>query len=289
MAGNTLNLRYDNSTDIIFKEWAKGLSDQLIAAGWTRTADTGQIDWTAITRPTVANTSQGYEIFQMNDVLQATAPIFLKVEYGSGGNILYPSIWLTAGVATSGAGALTGNITTRQQLQSGGNTTALQAHKFDGANNRFVCALAPEFNGAANMIAFGIERTHGDDGSDTDAGALFFGIGSGVKVQAPLPKAGTGASPATEGALGCMTPLSATSVRGTDIGLFPVFPFLGRMLNPYRNLMVYFNNEITANLTITATHYGLAHTFYTVGGSVGNFSRGTATDSANSRLAIRFD
>jgi hypothetical protein len=211
------------------------------------------------------------------------------VEYGSGAGALFPSVWITAGVATTGAGALTGNTTVRQQLQANGSVSTAQVMKFAGSNNRFLCLLAPEFNSAQNAIFFAIERTHNDDGSDNDTGAALVFFGSGVKNQQLLPKAGTGAAPTVELGWGCITPLSASSVRGTDFGLFPVFPFLGRMLNPMKSVLVYFNAEITAGVPISASHYGGAMTLYTVGGATGNFSRGAGTDSANSRFAVRFE
>jgi hypothetical protein len=289
MATATVNKIYDNSSDANFVSWAQAISTQLAAMGWVQTADTGQINWGTVTRPTATNTAQGYEVWRLDDTLQATKPFFAKIEYGSGSSANHPAVWITVGTGTNGAGTLTGTVTARQQLAAGGNIAAAQVCKFSGANNRFVCALAPEYNNAANMIAFGFERTHDSAGADTGTALIFFGIGGSTKVVMVCPEAGTGAAPATENGFGCLTPLSATSVRGTEFGVFPVFPFLGKMLNPLRNLVVYFNNEITANLNITATHYGTAHTFYTVGGSVGSYSRGSGSDSTASRPALRFE
>lgn len=289
MATATLSKIYDNSSDANFIAWAKSISDQLTAFGWTKVTDSGTVNWATVTRPTVANTAQGYEIWAPNDALQATDAYMVKVEYGAGASALFPSVWLTVGNGSNGAGTLTGNVTTRVQLQANGNIASVQNMKFSGANNRFVCALAPEYNTAQNMIAFGFERTHDGTGADVAGGLLMFGIGSGVKVQQVCPSTGTGAAPTQEAGLGCVTPLAAASVRGTQFGVYPVFPFLGAMLNPLRNALVYFNAEITANVPITATHYGAATTLYTVGGAIGSFSRGSGTDAVNSRLAIRFD
>jgi hypothetical protein len=289
MASTTLSKMYDNSTDANFKDWAQSISNQLAACGWTLVADSGKINWGTAVRPTVANTSQGYEIWAPNDTLQATDPYMVKIEYGGGASPLYPSVWLTMGNGSNGAGTLNGSVTPRAQLQAGGNIASVQNHKFAGANNRFVCALAPEYNNAVNMISFGFERTHDNTGADTGAALLMFGIGSAVKTQTVCPGVGTGAAPAQELGLGALTPLSAASVRGTQFGIYPIFPFLGAMLNPLRNALVYFNNEITAHVNITGTHYGAATTLYTCGGSVGSFSKGSGTDATNSRLAIRFE
>ena len=288
MATATVSRIYDNATDNNFKGWAQEISVQLAAFGWVKTSDTGQIDWNTVSRPTAANNAVGYEIWRMDDALQSTAPVFLKIEYGSGASsATQPGIWLQLGTATNGAGTLGGTTTTRAQLSSNGNSNIAQVMKFSGAPNRFCCALAPEFNNAASMIAFGIERLHNDAGADVDTGVALFGIANtATKFQAVMPKAGLGAAPAQENVLGAITPQSASSVRGTRFGLYPVFPFLGEMLNPLRNAVVYFNNEITAGLNITATHYGAAQVFYPVGGASGNYSRGTGTDVTNSRIAL---
>lgn len=289
MGTSTVSKVCDNSTDANFISWAKAISDAFIAFGWTRTADTGQINWGTVTRPLSGNTAQGYEIFALNDTLQATAPFYLKIEYGSGSSTNNPGLWLTLGTGTNGAGALSGTTTARLQVGCPSSVNAVQTCKFAGDNNRFVCALWPEYNNASNLIAFGIERTHDGDGDDTDTAAVVFAVTTSIKNVMVCPTAGTGAAPATESALGVLTPTAASSVRGTAFGLFYIYPFLGPALNPLRNAAVYFNGEITANLEISADLYGIAHNLYTIGGSSGSYSRGSSSDNTNSRLAIRYE
>lgn len=86
-----------------------------IASLLTKTADTGQINW-----PTVTwvghndNTVVGYEIYRFNDSLQSSAPLFIKIEYGTGnaldnsnaGRLI--SLWITIGKGSDGTGNLTG-------------------------------------------------------------------------------------------------------------------------------------------------------------------------------------
>lgn len=93
-----------------------------VAAGLVRTADTGQLDETTILRPTAQNTNRGYMMFGFNDALQATKPVFIKVEVitpthtsafnngttnvtGNWGEV--PSYKFTVGQATDGAGNFT--------------------------------------------------------------------------------------------------------------------------------------------------------------------------------------
>jgi hypothetical protein len=106
------NTPWTNGNDAQFRAWVAELIAGLLAAGATQTADTGQINTATVTRP-AANTAAGYIILQFNDALQATAPGFLKLEFGCGSAVNVPGFWVTAGTGTNGAGTLTGIVTTR--------------------------------------------------------------------------------------------------------------------------------------------------------------------------------
>jgi hypothetical protein len=77
--------------------------------GWVDTAATGSIDLTTVAAPVAVNTSSGYKVYRMADTLQATAPIFVKFEFGSGAAATTPSMWVTVGTTHDGLGNL-GNI-----------------------------------------------------------------------------------------------------------------------------------------------------------------------------------
>jgi len=97
------------TTDAEFRTWVAAMIDQLNDIGLTQTADTGQINTTTVLKPAGVSASQGYAIFRFNDALQATAPIYLKIEFGSGaGAATNPQIWTTWSSATDGAGTLGG-------------------------------------------------------------------------------------------------------------------------------------------------------------------------------------
>ena len=92
----------------------------LAAIGLVQTTDTGQIDWTTVAAPTTSAQSMGYEIWRFNDALQATAPIFFKIEFGSAGPADHPSIWLTVGTGSNGAGTITNIGAARRHLKHDG-------------------------------------------------------------------------------------------------------------------------------------------------------------------------
>ena len=109
----------DHSTDAAFRAWGKQLSDA-IGACLTKTADTGQVDWTTVTKP--ASNVYVYEVYRFNDALQATAPVFLRVEYGTASS--NPIVRITVGSATDGAGNLRGMTTAVMPSISTGNLSA---------------------------------------------------------------------------------------------------------------------------------------------------------------------
>jgi len=100
--------------DATFRVWGKFLSDSMQSAGWTKTADTGQVDWSSVARPSTINTVAGYEI-RKSPTKTGFTDFYLKIEYGAGGNVAYTSIWFTIGTASNGSGTLTGTVSTRYQ------------------------------------------------------------------------------------------------------------------------------------------------------------------------------
>lgn len=95
-----------HNSDAAFRSWGQTIANAIVAAGLVKTTDTGQIDWGTVTKP-IANTAGGYEIYRFDDALQATRPIFIKFEFGTGGSVNNPQMWVTAGTATDGAGNIT--------------------------------------------------------------------------------------------------------------------------------------------------------------------------------------
>lgn len=180
----------DNSSDANFRSWGLDISDSLTTVGIIKTADSGQINWSTVTRPLAINTAMGYEIRKFNDSLQATYPVFIKIEFGSGGGTANPGLWLTIGTGTDGAGTITGTLLARQQISCGNSsTTAGYTWRCSGDTNRFVIWPFMDMGlqlsgGCAFMIA--IERTHDSTGADTNEGLMIFmydvgGSLSGVK------------------------------------------------------------------------------------------------------------
>jgi hypothetical protein len=113
MTTASTNTVLDHTTDAGFRTWGNELMTALITTlGLTQTADTGQLAFpmTVTTRPAI-NTAAGYYILRFNDTLQATTPIFIKVEVGTGASAAVPALWITVGTGSNGSGTLTGAST----------------------------------------------------------------------------------------------------------------------------------------------------------------------------------
>lgn len=96
-----------HTNDADFRVWGSEFSAKLALCGLVQTADTGQINWATVTRPAV-NVMAGYEIWRFNDAMQATAPIFLKFQFGTTTSAAGPGIRMEVGTASDGAGTLSG-------------------------------------------------------------------------------------------------------------------------------------------------------------------------------------
>jgi hypothetical protein len=93
--------------DASFRAWGSDLSSRLASIGLIKTSDTGQINWTTVTRPAAGNFA-GYEIWRFAD-----STIFMRWEYGSGSgsNQSTPAIRIAVGQGSNGSGTLTGAVT----------------------------------------------------------------------------------------------------------------------------------------------------------------------------------
>lgn len=112
MTTATTTTAINHTTTAGFRVWVAEIIAQLLAVGLTQTTDTGQINTATVARPGV-NTSGGYAIFRFNDTSQSASPIFMRIEFGTGGSANNPQMWITVGTSTNGAGTITGTALDR--------------------------------------------------------------------------------------------------------------------------------------------------------------------------------
>lgn len=247
-------------TDAHFRAWGKSISDTIKACGWTQTSDTGQIDWITVLRPTANYQLMGYEIFAMADALQATAPIFIKVSYGSSGGTNFPGVYFVASTGTNGAGAQTGQVSAQFQLITTffDSATSYQS-RVSGANNRLAYYLWYGWSGYGSM--FSIERTHDQYGADTNEGFLIMCGQEGTSYFFTQVVPMTGTIPAQQQHGNATLPPTGSGAYGTDIYLYPLRAWGRGESGPSLNIALFFAANLTADVVVSATMWdGSAHT-----------------------------
>lgn len=106
---------YSNASALnVWKSWWQDIDAHFIASGLVAAADTGQIDFTTVTTAPLG-TSVGYKVYALNDALQATMPIIIKLTFGSSymgaaTSVVASQIKVEIGSATDGAGNLTAAV-----------------------------------------------------------------------------------------------------------------------------------------------------------------------------------
>jgi hypothetical protein len=161
------NYPFDSSTLANFIAWAQAISSALgTTAGWIQSADSGQVNWGTISA-VPGGGAYVYEIWEPNDGL---SNFYLKIEYGNFSSANQPSIRLTIGTSTNGAGSLVGSVVGPYIPWSGvpGATTTTYECRFSGAPGRFHALL---WRLAANGCtqSFSIERSVDSAGAYTSS------------------------------------------------------------------------------------------------------------------------
>ena len=271
-----------NASDATFRVWTKSIFDTIIAGGWVQTADAGQMSFTTVAVPTVINTSAGYVIFAMNDALQATAPCYLKMEFGQGTSLGYLNVWLTMGTATSGTGGIIGNTTSRFSLgtNQGATTVGQTTFRYSIAPNRLTAGLFVT-NTAGYYSIFTVERTKDGSGNDTATGLMIMGYSQAAAasgVQGVFSQLVTYAGPQAPyyAAWNATTPPGiTTSAYGADIYFYPIRGGWGYGEGSLvTGLMHYMNIDVTPyniiNVKMWDGVYRNVYPFGVVGSSYGS-------------------
>lgn len=271
MTAITVNAAIDATSDATFRNWITVWHNAFSALGWVQTTDTGQLNLGTITKAVAVNTVQGYEIWRMNDSLQSTAPVFVKLEFGSGPSNTYLALWLTVGFSTDGAGNINStNKSTRTQHYGTTHNATLYGWKFSGGPNRFGGASAPQL--LSMMIYMFIERMHNTDGSDNGNGVMVIAGSPAVYNTAQMvPVTGTLPPQAkmtcTLGNIGTGTTLVATSDQwGSNVYLQPVRIHGMGERPPMLGVMGYYATDLTDyNLTTVTNWDGTSVTVFPTG------------------------
>jgi hypothetical protein len=260
-----------NSTDANFRSWGKSLSDALEALGVTKTADTGQIDWSTVLKPSGSPMVMGYEIRQFTDDLQAANPVIIKFEYGastSGSGGPCPGIKITVGSASDGAGALTGSTSSVFSLFSTASDAVVFYPSYVSSDGGRVNLALWISETATLPLAFWIERLKDTNGAPIADGVNICYIGSATYSKQQFLPAGGGSAfpPAPLNSFCCCFPPSTPTTYNENIGIFPVYPHLGYSGNPDLGGLVYLPAELDCGgAVMTINLYGTNHSYILMG------------------------
>jgi hypothetical protein len=285
MTTRTFSTVIEHTSDATFRAWALEVSDALAFVGMPKSADTGQINLATAARPGT-NTAAGYEIRYVDDALHATAPIYIKIEYGTGSAATRPAMWITVGTGSNGSGTITGVLLARQTL------TCASTPSTSVPSPTYACRVGGQFGFAwksgvldlgafPSMGAFLISRTTDDDGADTAAGVSIYALSPGSYVEATSKLFSGSAYSTGSNRQYCMVPYGLTaSLVGADNQAFrhyAAFP----QIRPVVACVTVLASEVPVGSTISVTPIGATPRTYISTGFAGRAScvNGTAAQT----------
>jgi hypothetical protein len=259
---------WTNSSDANFRAWGSYIAARLLAVGMVQTADTGQINWATVLAPVAATTYQGYEIWRFNDSLQATRPVFIKIEYGSSSVTAHPQVRIQLGSGSNGTGTLTGNLS--GQYVSGCTAVAGACSVVGSGDPARFCIIAGFTTAGGYGMHFGFERSKNAAGADTDEAVLcLFSNNSATLSTAsrffPVWSTSLGEiGPTTTVNAPSIFPPGATAASGAQTVVCPILHSKGIFMNPGMNFAGYFTENIAVNGTPSVFAYGVSRTYYSL-------------------------
>lgn len=158
----------------VFKKYCKDIRDALDLA-MVRTSDTGQVDLDTIVAPswTASEVGMGYLIYRFDDALQATNPIFMRIDF----NIVFWSFSTSNSTAMQAQGAIQTKFTFGTGTDGAGTITSPSMSVYspftdnDDTTTAEAASRSADRNGI-NYLSYNDEQ-----------GFLFFVYGSGANYR----------------------------------------------------------------------------------------------------------
>lgn len=271
MATDTRTFSNTLSDDATFRTWGSSVAASLQAAALTKTSDTGQIDWTTVTRPTTANTFGGYEIYKFTtDTKLADLGCYIKLEYGVGSATTRAALAVTVGTGTDGAGTLTGQVTTRTAFTPADSPFGSTPTYCSGGDGRVAAIFNTSAGGstAGGNFLLVVERTRNSEGSLTADGIMVFASG------------GTSGSNYSS-LFAYITSSTVTELANNRIGSFlqdrtgnylDSFTLStvhavnrNQLINPFVGIVLYYHSDLVRLQPISVSLYGTARNYLPIG------------------------
>lgn len=274
----------DHSSDAGFRAWGSELNTKLTAAGLVNTADTGQINWTTVTRASAGNKA-GYEIWRFAD-----STLYLKIEYGTAsGGAGNPGLWITTGTGSNGSGTLTGQLSTTATCHANtapvSTSTSYTSYIGRTADHLALCWKFNAATGSFPMAFFAVGKTVDNTGAATTTGYSQWTLGgTGLLTLQPVRTTATAVTynGTTANYVAMPGDQSTALVSGTDPQIFTLWG-LTPQVQPWPWGALYLNSDITKQSTVSVALVGTTTRIYLTLGQVGNAgSAGTPITGATS-------
>jgi len=279
------------ATVVCIRQWVGFIENLFLAGGWVKTSDTGQATTASMSACTLAPQAKGYHIFRMNDALQSTAPVFVKIEYGCGSfGTGFPAVWITIGTGSNGSGTITGVKIPRVIVHGYPNGNGFNVPETtpsvisaegtcfgSAAPNRVAVVFGAMETVSHEGLTFAIERGQDVNGNDnSDVAFMASGSGRGTELGiGPIGPMSQYATPTRNFALslnvigavptGASLTTASFSGESNTFGVCPIRLFAGQPSNPIRSLVMYTYWDAPAGQPLNMPMYGVSHAYMPCG------------------------
>ena len=200
MATSVQSSTWTNADDASFRAWGSAISAGLAAVGLVKVAVTGAVNWGTVVRGTsvASGTPWGFEVWRFADALQATHPVFIKVEYGGSNSTsapqAIPALWVTVSRGVDAAGNPVNILAPRRACQSNIAASSPSANRtsiepiFVSSDGSSICVVPRTGAVAAGVHApaFIVDRSRDNTGTPTSAGGVILTEGAGQPTTSSL-------------------------------------------------------------------------------------------------------
>lgn len=250
-----------------WQTWGQNLAAGFAGVGLVQTTDTGQVSWTTVGSGAAPGVSVliGYEIYKFNDTLQATAPVFIRVEYRTTATTALGYLQISVGRGTNGAGTLTSGSVSIPAILSATADTAARSYLFvsDGSN----LGVAAMWGATSNVAGVGswlLSRTQDSGGAYNGDGYWWFGtnVASGGTTSQTFSYTANAYQGSSGNGFGfaALWPGSTSGTSGADLYLAPcVVNCAGKTEGQPKLAIGYYAADLTLGSTIVVnTHTYIA-------------------------------
>lgn len=271
MATQNFTVAPDNTSTATHRVWVAALF-AAIDAILTRVAQTGDGDGTAANLPGAGNTKSVFRCWRFNDTAQATHPIYIRIDAGTGSAVNQPAIWIQVGNSLDSSGnlgvVLGGNLMAIQQVSpsTAGSATTFVSH-VSGDSGRLTMELfAGWLTTSQSPWVVNIERCPDINGNYQD-NAVGVDVISATSTKAfTLTKDGRSLNVAMNSNSFLPWPFddsATTAALGLRVACFPILRIAqSRIYNAVTGILIYHNADYDGVGNETVSVYGSNKTYY---------------------------